>query len=356
MKLNIQGQAPYSIFIGKSIHWHDFAFNRYSMIVVIGDANVLHLYSEKIKQNIGRPIDVIGFPAGEAYKTRETKAKIEDELFQLGCGRDSVFIALGGGITLDLVGFIAATFCRGVDVIYIPTSLLAMVDASLGGKTAVNTAYGKNLIGCFSNPQSVWIDVKFLETLPKRDFISGMAEVIKHAFIADKEFLKWLKVNKEKIYALDISTVEQMIVKSTEIKQKIVEQDEFERGMREALNFGHTIGHVIETLSNYTVSHGEAVAMGMMFESYISHLMGFLSYEDYLSIKDALVFFKLPTTTRLVRDFDLFIQTISFDKKVKHGDVYMILLEKIGQVHQVDNQYSFLIPKETIKIALKELC
>lgn len=355
MKLNIISKKSYPIYIGDFSDWKDIDFKQYAHVVLIGDEHVLPLYLEKMNQLIPCSVNYISFPAGESYKTRETKANIEDKLFSLGCGRDSLFIAFGGGVTLDLVGFIAATFCRGVDVIYVPTSLLAMVDASLGGKTAVNTSYGKNLIGCFSNPISVWVDVDFLKTLSLREFKSGMAEVIKHALIADCEFLNWLKVNKTKIYALEKNTLEQMILKSTEIKKQVVQQDEHEKGLRETLNFGHTVGHVVEVLSNYSILHGEAVAIGMLMECYIAFLMNYLSYDDYINIKEILSFFELAITPTFKFKFDLFINTLFLDKKVRHDSIHMVLLQEIGKVYHKNNQYSFLITKDVIQKAFDDI-
>jgi len=354
VKVKIEAKKSYSIYIERELSQLDLSPNTYSHIVVIGDNNVIALYLAKIKKNISFPVHYIQFPAGEHHKTRETKAFIEDELFKLGCGRDTLLIALGGGVVLDLVGFIAATFCRGVDVIYLPTSLLAMVDASIGGKTAVNTPYGKNLIGCFSSPAKVWIDVNFLKTLPLRECRSGMAEVLKHAIIADLDFLNWLKVNQCQIQQQNSLLLEEMIYKSTMIKKNIVEQDEHESGQREILNFGHTVGHVFELLSNFNMTHGEAVSLGMLMESFISYLMGILEYKDFLVIQSLLKSFELPIKLNFVVDFESFLHTMYMDKKVKKNKIHMVLLKKLGCVYHQENQYSLPISSEIIKQAFNQ--
>ncbi len=254
----------------------------------------------KLSQEIGRqciittetlspllPIlkDPILVPSHEAIKNRAMKEWIEEILYERGVNRDVVLIAIGGGTLLDLVGFVASTFMRGVALILFPTTLLAMTDAAIGGKNGVNLKEGKNWIGTYYHPRHVYIDLNFLQTLPQDIWIQGLSETIKHALIADQEFFYFLKENLPLILQRDLSVVEKMIKKSVSIKCAIVEQDPFEEnGLRFVLNFGHTVAHALEVQSKYLLPHGEAVAMGMIVEAAMSLRLGLLNQEVYEKI------------------------------------------------------------------------
>lgn len=274
--------------------------------VYITDHHVARLWKERLKD----PLFV--FPAGEASKTREMKERIEDWMISLGCSRGTRIVAVGGGVVLDLAGFVAATYARGIEWTAVPTTLLAMVDASIGGKVGVNALGLKNMIGAFHLPASVEIDLRFLETLPKEEMQNGLAEILKYGFIADPSLLKE-------------EGLEKRIGRSREIKEEIVAKDLYDRGVRASLNFGHTVGHAIETLSEYAISHGLAVAKGMALEATISHLAGYLSRDET----------ELVQRTLREAGFDL---DISFAPealmKVIHLDKKggMTLLSKIGKV------------------------
>ena len=234
---------------------------------VITDSIVVDLYGEKIFNMIkdaGFHADLFVFPEGEKSKTREVKAQLEDELLAKGFRRDCCIIAVGGGVVTDLAGFLAGTFGRGVPFINYATTLLAAADASVGGKTAVDTPLATNLIGLFNQPQKVYLDIATWKTLPKRQIISGLAETIKHACLADGEFFNYLEAHMDEILALDKEACEHIAEANCRIKYEVVMKDERESGLREILNLGHTVGRAIETVSDYELMHGEAVSIGLV--------------------------------------------------------------------------------------------
>jgi len=264
-----------------------------------------------------------------------------DLLFDAKFDRNSTLIAFGGGVIGDMTGFIASIFLRGIKFVQIPTTLLAMVDSSVGGKTGINNKYGKNLIGSFYQPEAVFIDTHFLTTLEKREFAAGMAEIIKMAVMFDKEFF-------EKIKNSELS-LEEMIKRAVELKAEIVNQDEKEKGIRSVLNYGHTFGHVIENITNYkTYLHGEAVAIGMIMANELSKKLGFLSQKEADEIKKVLKENNLPTEFK-IKDIDEFYNHFFLDKKTMDNKIKFIIPEKIGQYKIVEN-----IDEKTVKEVLKE--
>ncbi|MEX1013301.1 MAG: 3-dehydroquinate synthase [Waddliaceae bacterium] len=286
-------------------------FNFPARSVIISDLNVAALWGDTLSYPL------FSFPAGDRFKTRKTKEKLEDLLLSARYGRDTTLVALGGGVVTDLVGFLASTYCRGVPFILIPTTLLAMVDACIGGKTGVNTEHGKNMIGVFSEPEAILIDPNFLSTLPEIEMRNGYAEMIKHACIADASYFQCLHVKQEP----DIR-------KNIEIKQSIVTQDRNEKGIRSILNFGHTIGHAIEKIFNFSISHGEAVAYGMIVESRLSYLEGHLSEKECTQII-SLILSYFPNITFSL-DFDLVLKAMEMDKKALGNIPRFVMLSKIG--------------------------
>lgn len=299
--------------------------------VIITDSSVAKYYGKALQKLICS--ELIIFPEGEKQKTRTTKAWVEDQMFQKQLGRDSVIIALGGGVVTDLAGFVAATYCRGIPYFSIPTTLVGMVDAAIGGKTGVNTPYGKNLVGAFYLPEQIVIDSDFLDTLPKEGWLNGLAEIIKHGLIHDLAYFE--RVEKGD-FTKDIDTI---IKRSVEIKQEIVSQDQKESGMRRILNFGHTIAHAIEVLSDYTIPHGQAVAIGCVSESLLSHLEGYLSYNEYKRIKN--IFEKLGFNLKIPSSFQKkeLLQAMKSDKKALKGNSRFVLLHSIGSVHSFNQEY-----------------
>ena len=295
-------------------------------------------------------VELLCSPAGETNKTRETKQQLEDCLFAKNYGRDTCLIALGGGVVTDLVGFVAATYCRGISVMYLPTTLLAMVDASIGGKTGVDTSYGKNLVGAFYQPQAVFMDLDVLKTLPENEFRNGMVEVLKHGLIKDGAFFRTLQGNvlstSEHALLLDV------IYTSCLIKKEIIEQDEQDHGIRQLLNFGHTIGHAIESIEAFKVSHGEAVAIGMIVEAYISVLSGFLDMSIVAEIEQTLRDYQLPLKTDAFVDLERFKRALGLDKKALKNQPFFVLLDSIGRTHEENGQTVFSVDPALLEQAL----
>lgn len=303
-------------------------FARYHKIVIITDTNVDYLYRELILQKIPRA-NLVVFPAGEINKTRETKQYIEDQLMLLGCARDCLLIAFGGGVVTDITGFVAGTYYRGVSVIYIPTTLMAMVDAAIGGKTGLNTKFGKNLIGMFNLPDAVVIDTYFLASLSEDDYIYAFSEVIKHALIFDADYLTFIENNIIGIKARDQALIASIVKKSIAIKLAIIKDDLRDMGRRQILNFGHNIGHAIETLSEYKISHGRAVALGILYESRLSVKYTKLSTVEFKRIETLLLNFgyepDMPYSASEI------YSAMKYDKKNRGNEVNYIMLTKIGQ-------------------------
>ncbi len=343
IKIHINVDTPYDIYLGAGIlntlNWTSIFQSYAKRFVVISDTTVSTLYREKLLNLWSEYSPLwLNFEAGEASKTRETKALLEDQLQEAGVNRDACMIAVGGGVVCDLAGFLAATYNRGVPVIYIPTTLLAMVDASVGGKTGVNTSLSKNSIGVFSQPKAIYMDIDFLNTLPDNELQNGLAEILKHSLIRDvKQFerlLKFRKAHSEESWLLsDKMWLLETIAESIRIKKEVVVCDEKETGgLRQILNFGHTIGHAIEQLSGYTVAHGEAVAIGIYLESYLSYCRGYLSWENFSKIEKALKFLKFQLNTPYLSDLNAISNALSVDKKSTAKEWRMVFLKSIGTV------------------------
>lgn len=338
--------TPYPIYIGDDLlNTHllkEFCIKLNKRPVIITESHLINSIGQTLKYSLQQQnlhVEILTFPAGERYKTRETKQKLEDELLLRQFGRDTCLIALGGGVVTDLVGFLAATYCRGVPVIYIPTTLLAMVDASLGGKTGVNTPHGKNLIGTFTQPHTVLIDTRTLNTLPHKEWCNGIVEVIKHGLIADETLFEFLQKNSEKIKQRKGNFLIDMIYASCLIKKNIVEHDEYEHDLRQLLNFGHTIGHAIETIEDYRISHGEAVAIGMLVESYLSIQYAAFQKPSLIALKKLLQQYDLPLKTSAFQDKEAFKKTLMLDKKAIQNKARFISLQAIGKPHRYSEGY-----------------
>ena len=318
-----------------SNHLAQYCDSQYHHLVIVTDDNVNACYENTIKNyflsqnSIMHSIVITG---GESSKNRNMKITIEDQLFALGCGRDTLLIALGGGVVTDITGFVAATYCRGIPVIYIPTSLLAMVDAAIGGKTGINTPYGKNTLGTFTQPKAIFININFLKTLPYKEYISAFAEIIKHGLIEDVDYCHLLADSVIGLKKKEPALLKNIVRRSCEIKLAIVLADERENKKREILNFGHTIGHALEVASHYTLSHGEAVALGIVAESELSHSMGFLSYSDVCFIQKLLADYGLPITLPNDLSREAIMVHVNRDKKIKKGSLRCVLLRGIGKV------------------------
>jgi len=301
---------------------------------IVSDEGVFPLYGArvtKILEEAGFAVDSLVVPQGERSKSFETAVKIYDWLVDCRAERGDNIVALGGGVVGDLAGFVAATFARGLPLVQVPTSLIGMVDSSIGGKVAVNHPQGKNLIGAFYQPRVVIADTQVLTTLPRRELVSGWAEVIKHAMIRDPRLLELLEERAEGLLALERAVTSDVVTRSAAIKAKIVSEDEKEQGIRIILNYGHTIAHGLEAATDYKrFLHGEAVAIGMMGAAMISREMGFLFQEVVDRQKALLERFGLPTTFSGV-DIERLLQATELDKKVRGKRVRWVLLRGIGQ-------------------------
>jgi 3-dehydroquinate synthase len=274
-------------------------------------------------------------PDGEQYKTLDWANAIFTALLINTFDRRSPLIALGGGVIGDLTGFAAACFMRGVPFIQVPTTLLAMVDSSVGGKTGVNHPMGKNMIGAFYQPKLVLMDLDTLKTLPKEEFLAGMAEVIKYGVIADEDFYTYLDKNRERILANEPGPLAHIIKRSCEIKADVVSKDEREGGFRAVLNFGHTLGHAIETLENYRMRHGEAVAIGMVYTSRLAHRMGHCDAKVPEKVEKLIKEYGLPTSLSVLSrrpTVTEIMDMMQVDKKAEGGKVRFILPLKVGEV------------------------
>ena len=350
------GADSYEILIGENILSNVANFitasNFTNKVLIVTDTNV-----EKFIDKLTAPLadkkinfDVVTIPAGESSKNLRVAEKIYTRAIELGLDRKSPIIPFGGGVVGDLTGFVAATYMRGVPFIQVPTTLLAQVDSSVGGKTAVNHELGKNLIGAFYQPKAVFIDVDTLQTLPEREIKSGLGEVVKYGIISDAEFFKYLEDNAEKILNRDVDTLTHIIKRSCEIKAEVVSADEKESGLRKILNFGHTVGHAVEQLTGYEkYRHGEAVSIGMVGAAMLSWELGKINFNDVARLKDLLDKLQLVTTCEGV-DVDDVCKVALRDKKVIGGKISWILMRGIGDVEITDE-----VTEPEIKKALKNI-
>jgi 3-dehydroquinate synthase len=324
------GDRSYPIVIGR--HLLDGGFDLTQFLhgddcLVVTNETVAPLYLDKLAPNLaGRSVSSISLPDGEAHKTVATMESILDQLANAGAGRDTTVIALGGGVVGDIAGFAAACYMRGVNFIQVPTTLLAQVDSSVGGKTGVNHAQGKNLIGAFHQPQIVLIDTDTLGTLPDRELSAGLAEVIKHGAICDAEFFAWLEDNMGRLLRRDADALAHAIRRSCEIKAQVVAEDEREAGRRAILNFGHTFGHAIERCQGYGEwLHGEAVAAGMVMAAELSGL----DAADIERLRQLIAAARLPVDPPEIPAAE-WMAAMGLDKKVQGKQLRFVLLDAIG--------------------------
>ena len=294
-------------------------------------------------------------PAGESNKTRDAWARLTDQMLARGCGRDSTVIALGGGVVADLAGFVAATFMRGIPVVQVPTTLVAMVDASIGGKTGVDTYAGKNLVGAFHPPAAVVTDPQTLGTLPLREVRAGIAEIVKHGVIADESYFVDVGRALPKVLSAGGQTSDSMlalIVRSVEIKAGIVSRDEREDGLRKTLNFGHTIGHAVELASGYSLLHGEAIAIGMALEGRLAEQMGLATAGTAAKIRDALQMAELPTELPEGFDREAIFEAMRADKKGLSGKTRFALPLRIGAMAGEESGWTVSVTDDQLREVL----
>ena len=330
-----------------------------SKFVVVTDSNVKELYADKIYKMLeeaGYKTDLISFPAGELSKTRATKEYVEDTMLAKGYRRDCCIIAVGGGVVTDLAGFVAGTYGRGIPFINYATTLLAAADASVGGKTAVDTPLATNLIGLFNQPEKVYLDIETWKTLPERQLSSGLAETIKHACLADGEMFDYLEKNIEKILVNDKDACEYIAEHNCAVKYKVVMKDERESGLREVLNLGHTVGRAIETVSDYKLLHGEAVSIGLVAQAKLGEKYGYISPENVCRVIKLCERAKLPVAIPDYIDKAALVRKLYTDKKVRDGKLRMVFQKEIGDVMCFgDNDYAKQITEPEIAEVIDEM-
>ena len=324
------GERSYPIVIGSGLLGGGFDLGEYVRgddCLVVSNETVAPLYLDKLLLNLGgRSVDSIALPDGEAHKTAETMHRILDKLVEIRANRDTTIVALGGGVVGDIAGFAAACYMRGVNFVQVPTTLLAQVDSSVGGKTGVNHPRGKNLIGAFHQPRAVLIDTDTLDTLRDRELSAGLAEVIKYGAICDAEFFAWLEDNMSGLMGRDADALAYAIRRSCECKAEVVAEDEREAGRRAILNFGHTFGHAIEHCQGYGEwLHGEAVAAGMIMAARLSNLPD----RDVERLRSLIVSAGLPDEPPSIRHGD-WMSAMGMDKKVQGKQLRFVLLNDIG--------------------------
>jgi 3-dehydroquinate synthase len=323
-------------------------------VVLIADEVVYGLYRAGRFGRAPSELQTITFPSGEKFKTRESWAQLTDTLVQRGFGRDTGVVALGGGVTGDLAGFVAATYMRGVPYLQVPTTLLAMLDASVGGKTGVDMPQGKNLVGAFHPPAAVLADPCALVTLPEREYRSGLAEAVKHGLIADGAYFAWMEANAAGLSSRDLPTLTQLIRRSVEIKAEVVAGDEREAGRRAILNAGHTVAHAVEQVSSYEVTHGEAVALGLIAECELAEQLGIASAGVRRRVAGLLGRLGLPERFPAGLERSLLLETMGRDKKNRGGQIHFALVKRLGEMHR-ENGWTTAVAEDAIRAAMAVL-
>ena len=321
-------------------------------ICIYTDSNVEKLYAKQIQEllePVCRKVILFSLPAGEEYKTLDTIKEAYKTLIEAGFDRKDLILALGGGVVGDMAGYTAATYLRGIDFVQVPTTLLAQSDSSIGGKTGVDFDGYKNMVGAFHMPRLVYMNLATLKTLDARQFYNGFAEVMKHGLIKDAIFYEWLIDKMYEICERDLDTLEEMIMRSCTVKKLVVEKDPTEQGERALLNFGHTIGHAIEKYKNFTLSHGECVALGCVAAAFISWKHELITMEEYYEVRDMFVPFNLPISVEDIDPQEVLRLTKS-DKKMKDGTLQFILLKRVGKAMRDTS-----VTDEDILAALDEL-
>ena len=324
---------------------------------VISDATVAELHGRELTDALveaGLDARLFTFPAGEENKTREEWTRLTDALLDAGVGRDGGLVAVGGGVTGDLAGFVAATYMRGIPVIQVPTSLVAMIDASVGGKTGVDVAAGKNLVGAFHPPRLVLADPEVVSTLPRGERSQGLAEAVKHGAIRDREYLEALERDADALLDADPDALLEAVHRSVEIKADVVSRDEREGGLRKVLNFGHTVGHALEAAAGYGLPHGSAIAAGMVLEVRIGEMLEVTEPGTAAELTRILERFELPTSPPAGLDPDAVFGYTRADKKGRAGRPRYVLLRRPGEVARGEG-WSHPVPDDLLRELLDEV-
>jgi 3-dehydroquinate synthase len=336
-------ERSYPVYIGRDLFDDSSLLGKHisgMQVVLVSNDTVAPVYLDRVRAAVGERqlITEVILPDGEQFKTLETLTQIFDQVMADRHNRSTTFVAVGGGVVGDITGFAAACYQRGVHFIQVPTTLLAQVDSSVGGKTAVNHPLGKNMIGAFYQPQAVLIDTQTLHTLPARELSAGLAEVVKYGLICDEPFYRWLQADMPKLLAREESALAEAIERSCANKARVVAADEREAGLRAILNLGHTFGHAIETAQGYgSWLHGEAVAAGMLLAAQLSANRGWLATEEVEALQRLLASMQLPVTPPPAMSPEIFIDLMGRDKKVIDGRLRLVLLRAIGEAAIVDD-------------------
>lgn len=338
-RITIDTDQKYDIVIDSSFKALLEELSRFSIanrkLCIVTESNVGPLYGQEVLEllkSFAKEVILFSFPAGEENKNLQTVQNLYETLIKNHFERNDMLIALGGGVVGDLTGFVASTYLRGIDFIQLPTSLLAQVDSSIGGKTGVDFNQYKNMVGAFYQPKLVYMNLSTLSSLPEKEYYSGMSEIIKHGLIKDKSYFQWIHNFKNEIKSRDFNVIEEMILRSCQIKKDVVEKDPHEKGERALLNFGHTLGHAIEKLMNFSLLHGECVSIGCILASRISYNRGYLTKEEMESI--SLLFQEfLPFNRNLALNVEEIIKVSKSDKKMENGIIKFILIKKIGDAY-----------------------
>jgi len=326
--------------------------HRYALI---SDSNVAPLYGIEALEacrETGLRADLFTFPAGEAQKTRAEWSSLTDCLLEAGVGRDGVVVAVGGGVTGDLAGFVAATYLRGIPVVQVPTSVVAMVDASVGGKTGLDVPAGKNLVGAFHPPKLVLIDPETVGTLLRQERAEGLAEALKHGAIVDRGYFTELEARSQALLSGDAGATYAAVVRSVEIKTDIVSADEREGGLRQILNFGHTLGHALEAAASYRIGHGTAVSAGMVLEARLGERIGITEGGTARRIEASLAGFGLGRSTLAQSEVETALRYLSADKKSREGGTRFVLLARLGEVSEGEG-WSHRVPLKVVEEVLR---
>lgn len=352
LEVTVEGKKVYDIVIDNSFSGLAEELSTFGIkerkLCIVTEENVASYYLEEVKNILEEKcakLEVYIFPEGEASKNLSTVDNLYGFLIEHEFDRTDMLLALGGGVTGDLTGFAAATYLRGIDFVQIPTSLLAQVDSSIGGKTGVDYHAYKNMVGAFYMPKLVYINVNTVKTLSERQYHSGLGEVIKHGLIQDKAYFEWLKDNKESVAKREDAALAYMVEGSCRIKRAVVEEDPKEYGVRATLNFGHTLGHSIEKLMNFSLTHGECVAIGSLLAADLSCKRGYISGEENREIKEVYDYFDFPVLPEKLQAEDIVKET-RHDKKMEHGKIKFILLNKVGEA----GIYQDVTPEEMLAV------
>lgn len=324
---------------------------------IISDSHVAQIYGARTMaafRNAGVPAELFEFPSGEWNKTRDTWARLCDRMLEAELGRDAAVVALGGGVVGDVAGFVAATYLRGVPYVQVPTTLLAMLDSSIGGKTGIDVPAGKNLLGAFQQPRLVVADLDVLGTLPRVQLAAGMAEAVKHGVIADADYFAFLESTHASVMACEPAAIERLVKGSMEIKAGVVTADEREQGRRAILNFGHTVAHAIEATAKFAILHGEAVAIGMTYEARLAETLGIAASGTANRIRALLARLALPLERPREAPVPELLAAMRLDKKARAGAVRFALPRAIGAMHRdTAGGWTVAAPEAVIRATLE---